>query len=57
MNDMSPPVLSITHLNVYYGKALALRDINMSILANQAGCTGLWNDAQAEAFAPIVASV
>jgi len=35
MNDMSPPVLSITHLNVYYGKALALRDINMSILPNQ----------------------
>jgi phosphate transport system ATP-binding protein len=35
MNDILPPILSITHLNVYYGKALALRDINMSILPRQ----------------------
>jgi phosphate transport system ATP-binding protein len=35
MSDLFPPVLSITHLNVYYGDALALRDINMSILPNQ----------------------
>ncbi len=35
MNDSFPPVLSITHLNVYYGQALALRDINMSILPRQ----------------------
>ena len=35
MNDSYSPVLSITHLNVYYGDALALRDINMSILPNQ----------------------
>lgn len=32
---MIPPVLSISHLNVYYGEALALRDINMDILPNQ----------------------
>ena len=32
MSGISPPVLTITHLNVYYGEALALRDINMSIL-------------------------
>ena len=35
MNDSFPPVLSINHLNVYYGQALALRDINMSILPRQ----------------------
>jgi phosphate transport system ATP-binding protein len=35
MSDLYPPVLSITHLNVYYGQALALRDINMSILPRQ----------------------
>jgi len=35
MNDSFPPVLSITHLNVYYGQSLALRDINMSILPRQ----------------------
>jgi phosphate transport system ATP-binding protein len=35
MSGMVPPVLSISHLNVYYGDALALRDINMSILPNQ----------------------
>jgi phosphate transport system ATP-binding protein len=35
MNGMAPPVLSISHLNVYYGEALALRDINMSILPKQ----------------------
>ena len=32
MSGISHPVLTITHLNVYYGEALALRDINMSIL-------------------------
>jgi len=35
MNDSFTPVLSINHLNVYYGQALALRDINMSILPRQ----------------------
>lgn len=35
MSDLYPPVLSITHLNVFYGQALALRDINMSILPRQ----------------------
>jgi len=35
MSELFPPVLSITHLNVYYGQALALRDINMSILPRQ----------------------
>ena len=35
MSGMIPPILSISHLNVYYGQALALRDINMSILPNQ----------------------
>lgn len=35
MSSMVPPVLSISHLNVYYGDALALRDINMSILPKQ----------------------
>jgi len=32
---MVSTVLSISHLNVYYGEALALRNINMSILPNQ----------------------
>lgn len=35
MIGILPPVLSISHLNVYYGDALALRDINMSILPKQ----------------------
>jgi phosphate transport system ATP-binding protein len=35
MNGTVPSVLSISHLNVYYGESLALRDINMSILPKQ----------------------
>jgi phosphate transport system ATP-binding protein len=34
MSDLSPPILTITDLHVYYGTALALRNINMSILPN-----------------------
>jgi phosphate transport system ATP-binding protein len=34
MSNSFTPVLSITHLNVYYGQALALRDINMAIQPN-----------------------
>ncbi len=35
MNNMTPEVLLIRHLNVYYGQAKALRDINMSILPHR----------------------
>lgn len=35
MSDQLQEIFSIKHLNVYYGQALALRDINMSILPRQ----------------------
>lgn len=35
MSELPPEIISITHLNVYYGQNLALKDINMSILSNQ----------------------
>lgn len=35
MDELSSEIISITHLQVYYGNSLALRDINMSILPRQ----------------------
>ncbi len=35
MSNIDPIIISIKNLNVYYGRALALRDINMSITPHQ----------------------